>query len=56
VRKAAASRLPVSQTLIGRFVILFRKADRKSGRGHRRPVPALIFLRKWLYVKYFPLA
>jgi hypothetical protein len=45
-----------SQTLIGRFVILFRNAGPEIAESHRLPVPGLIFVSKWLYAKHFPLA
>jgi hypothetical protein len=49
-------RPPFSITLIGRFVILFCNAAPEIAERSGLPVPAFIFLRKWLFAKHFLLA
>jgi len=46
----------VFQTLIGPFVNLFRNAGPEIAESPQASVPVLIFLRKWLYIKHFPVA
>jgi hypothetical protein len=54
-RKIASQRA-FSKTPIARFVIRFRQAAPETAEGQGLKIPALIFLRKWLYAKHFPLA